>query len=255
MKEKLDWSPRNWVGNLGALSKVAGNILLYWLSGRSRHPVKSFNPVLSTALEGQACRSDIADHLSTIFYFAANPGNRLIVELGTRGGESTRALLAAAAVSNASMLSVDIDDCSRLDLPFRDRWQFVKADDVEFGRGGFSKWCDSNGLDPRIDVLFIDTSHEYAHTKQEVATWMQHLAEQAVVILHDTNMGNGIYTKLGGGVGIGWDNERGVIRAVEEFLGKTYDENSFFSDVVKGFKLLHFPYSNGLTILQRTRGD
>jgi len=255
VKEKLDWSLRNWIGNLGVLSKVAWSLLLYRIRARHRQPVRVFNAVLATALEGQACRSDIADHLSTIFFFATNPRNQLIVELGTRGGESTRALLAAAAVSNARMLSVDIDDCSRLDLPFRERWEFIKSDDVEFGRSGFTKWCESNRLTPLIDVLFIDTSHEYAHTKQEVAVWSQHLADHAVVILHDTNMGNGIYTKLGGGIGIGWDNQRGVIQTVEEFLGRAYDENTFFSDVVNGFKLLHFPYSNGLTILQRTRGD
>src|ERR1700720_571304 len=78
------------------------------------------NPVLAEALGPWAtASSDIHDHLATIFGEAVAARPHLIVELGTRDGISTRALLAAAEISGAHLLSIDIADCSRIDLPER----------------------------------------------------------------------------------------------------------------------------------------
>ena len=151
------------------------------------------------------------------------------------------------------VLSVDIEDCSGLDLPHRDRWSFVKTDDIEFGAHGFKKWCAAASLQPEIDLLFIDTSHLYEHTKQEIQTWFPHVASAGAIIFHDTNMGFGVYGRLDRSVGrYGWDNQRGVIRAVEEFLGTNYDERRFFTDHAGGFLVAHYPHSNGLTVLKKT---
>lgn len=200
-----------------------------------------------------AATSDISEHLNTLFFFAVDVRPRLIVELGTRGGESTRVFLAAAALNNAKVLSVDIEDCGGLELPHRDRWSFIKADDIEFGLHGFAKWCADARLKPQIDLLFIDTSHLYQHTKQEIETWSPLLADGGVMVFHDTNMGQGVYGRLDRSVGrYGWDNQRGVIRAVEDFLGTSYDERRFFTDVVKGFLVAHYPHCNGLTVLKKS---
>jgi predicted O-methyltransferase YrrM len=198
--------------------------------------------------------SDIAAHLSTLFFFAMDAKPRLIVELGTRGGESTRVLLSAASLTNAVTLSLDIEDCSGLDLAHRQCWHFVKGDDIEFGKTGFAKWCAAVNLKPEIDLLFIDTSHLYEHTKQEIEVWSPLLSERGIMIFHDTNMGRGLSGRLGHLIGHGWDNQRGVIRAIEEFLGKHYDENCFFTDVANGFLVAHYPHSNGLTVLKRLSG-
>src|SRR5579872_7286938 len=67
------------------------------------------NPVLTEALGRWAgSPADIHDHLGALFAETVAARPRLIVELGTRGGISTRALLAAAEVSDAHLLSVDI---------------------------------------------------------------------------------------------------------------------------------------------------
>jgi len=212
------------------------------------------HPDLIEGVRGIDPASDIAAHLSMLFFFTVDAKPRLIVELGTRGGESTRALLSAAVVSNATVLSLDIEDCSGLDLAHRQRWHFVKADDIEFGKTGFAKWCSAADLKPEIDVLFVDTSHLYEHTKQEIAVWSQLLSERGVMIFHDTNLGRGTSARLGHLIGHGWDNQRGVIRAIEEFLGKHYDESCFFTDVANGFLLVHYPNSNGLTVLKKLAG-
>jgi hypothetical protein len=74
------------------------------------------------------------------------------------------------------------------------------------------------------------------------------------MMFHDTNMGDGWFRRLDGGVDRGWNNERGVIRAIEEFLGRHYDEHSYFTDVVAGFAVQHAPWSSGFTVLRRLGG-
>lgn len=229
--------------------------LAFRLTGGTHFGHRAYHPVLVEALgpgrDRGRFRSDISDHLGFIFYFAVDAAPRLIVELGTRGGESTRALLAAARTCDATMLSVDIDDCGGIEVPFRDRWNFVRADDVAFGREGFVRWCDERSIAPRIDVLFIDTSHEYEHTRQELEAWTPHLAPRGVMLFHDTNMGRGVYARLDGSTGVGWNNNRDVIRAIEGFVSRRYDEQSFFSDLTDQFAILHLPNCNGLTIMRR----
>ena len=220
--------------------------------GHSRFAQRLYHPLLMQALDGFRPESDISDHLSTMFFFALDARPRFIVELGTRGGESTRALLAAARACDVKMLSIDIEDVSAIEIPFRDRWTFIQADDVEFGKGPFQAWCGANGLEPEIDLLFIDTSHLYEHTKQELAVWTPLLSARGTMMLHDTNMGDGMYARLDGSIGIGWDNQRGVIRAVEELIGRTYDESAFFDDCAGGYLIKHFPNCSGLTVLKKT---
>lgn len=224
---------------------------LFRLRGGTRYRQEFHNKTLIEGFAGKVAATDISDHLSHLFFFAVDAKPKLIVELGTRGGESTRALLSAASLTNATMLSVDIDDCANPTFPYRDRWHFVKADDVAFGKNDFSKWCSSRGLEPRIDLLFIDTSHLYEHTKQEIEVWSRFLSDEGMMIFHDSNMGRGIFSHLDGSIAEGWNNERGVIRAIEEFVGKRYDENSFFTDIANGFLILHHPHCNGLTVLKK----
>ena len=59
--------------------------------------------------EKMAVRSDVSDHLSRLYSEAMLIRPKLIVELGTRGGESTLALLVAAQRSEAVLVSVDAE--------------------------------------------------------------------------------------------------------------------------------------------------
>jgi predicted O-methyltransferase YrrM len=212
------------------------------------------NPVLTEALgQSLSVPSDIRDHVGTIFYEALSSRPQLVVELGTRGGVSTRALLAAAEFANAHVLSIDIDDCSNIDLPdrFRRRWTFVRSDDVAFAGEPFSAFCAARKLPPMVEVILIDTSHLFEHTRDELKSWLPRLGPRGVIILHDTNMGSGRYRRLDREIGFGWDNKRGVIRAIEEMLGRRYDEQTFFTDVAAGFVITHQPWSNGLLIMRK----
>jgi cephalosporin hydroxylase len=189
--------------------------------------------------------TDINDHLVTLFVESLSMNPRLIVELGVRGGESTFVMARVAAVCGSRLVSVDIEDCSSVE----NGAVFVQSDDVEFA-GRFEAWCRESDIDPRIDVLFIDTSHLYEHTVQEIAHWFPLLAGKSKVFFHDTNL-KAVFQRKDGSMGTAWDNERGVIRAVEEYLGTSFDEDEDFVDFSNGWLIKHYAYCNGLTILER----
>ena len=73
-----------------------------------------------------------------------------------------------------------------------------------------------------------------------------------MAIFHDTNMRN-VYRRMDNTIGIGWDNSRGVIRAIEEFLGREYDETRFFVDVTDEWLICHHPHLSGLSYMKRRR--
>jgi cephalosporin hydroxylase len=220
---------------------------------RPRWRLSAPHPALAEALGRWVdAPSDIHDHLGLIFAEAVAAQPRLIVELGTRGGVSTRALLAAADVAGAEVLSIDIEDCSGIDIAerFRARWRFVRSDDVAFAGAPFEAFCAERRLPPQADVIFVDTSHRYDHTRAELAAWTPRLSPRGVMLFHDTNMAKW-FRRLDGMVDFGWDNERGVIRAIEEFLGRRYDQRTLFTDIVGGFAVQHVPWSSGFTVLRR----
>ena len=192
-------------------------------------------------------RTDISDHLVTLFVEALAVRPRLIVELGVRGGESTFVLERVARLSKAKLLSADLEDCSRASS--YPEWTFVKGDDVELGRG-FGAWCRQRNIEPKVDVLFIDTSHEFEHTCREIETWFPHLSERSRVFFHDTNLRE-VIVRQDGSIAIAWDSHRGVIAAVEKFLGTSFDEERDFVDVANGWVIKHYANCAGFTILEK----
>ena len=212
------------------------------------------HPVFAEALGKWArANTDIHDHLATLFFETVAARPRLIVELGTRGGVSTCALLGAAEITDAHVLSVDIENCGDIDIPerFRRRWTFVQADDVEFSGAPFANFCAARGLPPQADVILLDTSHVLEHTRAELKCWPQRLAPSGVMLFHDTNMGKGWSRRLNGKAEPGGNGTRGVIQAIEEFLGRRYDEATFFADAVDGYVVQNVPWSSGFFVMRK----
>jgi cephalosporin hydroxylase len=192
-------------------------------------------------------RTDISDHLLPLFLEAMAVHPQLIVELGVRTGESTFSLERVATLCGSTLVSVDIDDCARVST-CKNR-TFVKSDDIAFARK-FPDWCAERGIRPEIDVLFIDTSHLYDHTVQEIKSWFPFLSQNSKVFFHDTNQRR-VYYRQDKSMGIGWNSDRGVIRALQEYLGVTFDENVSFTNTWKGWIVRHNALCSGFTILER----
>jgi len=210
-------------------------------------PTGVLKKVLAAVRRRALRRTDICDHLETIFCEALSVKSSLIVELGVGDGESSYAFERAAKLWDAVLVSVDIEDC-RKTASYRKRF-FVRSDDVAFAEK-FPDWCRQRNIDPSVDVLFIDTSHLYEHTVREIRSWFPHLATRAKVIFHDTNMRE-TFRRRDGSAGSGWNNERGVIRALEEHFGRSFREENDFAEVCGGWVIRHSAVCNGLTILDR----
>jgi cephalosporin hydroxylase len=192
-------------------------------------------------------KTDISDHLAMLFTESLNIESKLIVELGVGDGESTFVLERVANLWGAKLVSVDIDDRAEVSS-FKDRI-FVQSDDISFA-AEFPDWCSRRGFEPVIDILFVDTSHLYDHTVAEIRAWFPYLASRCKVFFHDTNMSE-VFVRKDGSTGKGWDNQRGVIRAIEEHLDINFNEKMDFALEHRGWFIRHYTICNGFMIMER----
>jgi cephalosporin hydroxylase len=129
--------------------------------------------------------SDIQEYLAVLNYEAACRDKPRILELGTRKGYSTMAFLAGTVGNGGHVWSVDINDVAGdpegmfiwRKVP---HWTFIHGDDMD---------PDVQAQLPgQVDVLFIDTSHEYEHTLAELRVFMPKVAAGGVALMHDTRL-------------------------------------------------------------------
>lgn len=209
----------------------------------------SVDPGLLAVRRQARTDSDISSHLETIYLESCLVSPRLIVELGVRGGETTRTLAQVARRTGAVLVSVDLEP-SDLEPTSDVRWEFVLDSSIDFGRK-FSAWAGGCGLPDQVDVLLLDTSHLLEESREEIAVWLPRVRTGGVIFLHDTCM-RLVYRRRNGTLGYGWDNSRGVVQALEEYLGFSIDENRRLSGRTMGsWRISHDPISSGLTVLRK----
>jgi len=124
--------------------------------------------------------SDIQDHMPVLFDTAKSYPEAIVLELGTRSGNSTAAFLAAVEMVDGHLWSVDIaypnvPDWWAVDAP----WTYFVEDDMAI---------DLALLPGKVDVLFIDTSHDYDHTLAELGRFVPLVKAGGVVLMHDTDL-------------------------------------------------------------------
>lgn len=122
--------------------------------------------------------SDIQGHMPFLRETAERYADPVIIELGTRSGQSTSCFLAAIR-DGGHLWSVDVNTP---DVPAHwhelPRWHFLRADDVSaLARAWLPAQC---------DILFIDTSHEQEHTLAELRAYAPRVREGGMILLHDT---------------------------------------------------------------------
>lgn len=221
-------------------------ILINVVKNKKNFPI-CYNKETKKLIEFSGGPNAISDHLFRLYLETILCKPNLTVELGVRGGDSTRVFLKALTKLNSVLISVDIEK-----IEFHSnyqKWHKVEKDDIQFAKN-FKIWCSQRGITQKIDLLFIDSSHRYEHTKKEIKLWFPLLSKKTKVIFHDTNLKKR-YKKKNGTIGFGWNNKRGVIRALEEYFETSWDETEEFIDLRKGWLIRHFPYGAGLTILDR----
>jgi cephalosporin hydroxylase len=228
--------------------KAAINVYNFFiLLLKNKKVMKSDNEDINQIRDKAKKLTDINEHLETIYNLTVKEKPKFIVELGVRGGESTFVFEKAAKRFDAYLLSVDIED-----IDFYcgySKWIFFKGDDIQLGKS-FLSFVKEKKLPEKIDVLFIDTSHRYDHTVLEIETWFPYLSDNGLVIFHDTNIST-IFKRKDGTIGGGWNNNRGVIRAIEEYFKTEFNEKEDFRININGFQVIHYSYCNGLTVLKK----
>ena len=217
---------------------------------RSKINVEIEYPVIDNTNFGAKNASDISSHLAQLYFLAHLLKPRNIVELGTRDGESTRALRKAAVELGIRGISVDLNSAPNETFKNHDSWNHVQEDDITFAAKLLNKeYCHKILGSESIDFLFIDTSHEYLHTKRELQSYWPLLSKRSALILHDTNLSVEKKFDVDGRLYSGWNNSRGVTKAVEEFFDIKINEKTVFSKLMGDCVFFHVPWSNGMMIV------
>ena len=153
--------------------------------------------------------NDIAEHLEFLEKECYKYPFCKVLELGVRTGNSTRALIKGVNAVNGSLKSVDIDNCR--DACSDPKWVFQQCDDIDLK------------LKPNeiYDIIFIDSSHKYAHTIAELNKFSGHLQQEGEFLMHDTMDGE-------------------VASAIKKFM-----------ELNSGWKFTNREFCNGLGTLKR----
>jgi len=122
--------------------------------------------------------SDIQDHLWFLHDAVMEEGARVVVELGTRDGNSTSAFLTALESNKGKghLWSIDITPVNAPAAWWRSGlWTFIFGDDLKV----------RDHVPDDIDILFIDTSHYYDHTLSELRLYGP---RSKTILLHDVDL-------------------------------------------------------------------
>lgn len=204
---------------------------LEWTLGK-RHLISA----LFRGMEGDAREygSSMAAHMPTLYLLAQNWSFGEIVEVGVGRGWSTVSFLAAISdVVGKRLRSFDIDpvrhsavvQASGLSIQeLSNYWDFKISDSVDAAH---------RFEDRSVSLLFIDTTHTYEKTRQELEAWLPKIHPDGVICGHDYYL----YEHPS------WSKESGVHIAVNEFSARHKER----------FRLQLIPNDFGLFIFWPTK--
>lgn len=163
-------------------------------------------------MEGDARQygSNMAAHMPTLHLLAEQWSFGEVVELGVGRGWSTVSFLSALSGLGKKLKSFDIDpvrhsavkQASGFDAASLERyWDFKLCDSVEAAQ---------RFQDKSVSLLFVDTTHTYEKTRQELEAWLPKVHPDGVICGHDYYL----YEHPS------WAKVSGVHTAVDEFAAK-----------------------------------
>ncbi len=121
--------------------------------------------------------SDINEHLPVMVDLVESLQAQHVIELGTRSGVSTLAWLHALTGTGGRLTTVDLEAAPAIGTFAH--WTHLIGDD-----------CDPElyaQLEP-AEIVFIDTSHRYQHTLDELELYLPLVKPGGVIVLHDTEL-------------------------------------------------------------------
>lgn len=135
-------------------------------------------------LEHSKHGTDIHQHLVTLYNLVTGLKAKTVIELGVNTGESTIALLEAVYATAGKLISVDQQDLPQTRpmlerYSLTGRWEFHMMNDIKFAAEVWPKGV-------QADLIFVDTSHQYEQTKNEIAAFEPILRPGGIMVFHDT---------------------------------------------------------------------
>lgn len=165
------------------------------------------------------------------------PPNPLVINIGAGAGTSGLAIIEAR--DDAAMITIDIQDESspfgclaaerdviaRAGMAYKwgRQWRQVKGDSFEIGMnwGDVLRSLSDDTRDQGIErflvapaMVYIDGDHSYEHAKNDIEIWMQILAPDGILAVHDYNK-HELAVEADGPHPKAWE---GVNKAVDELL-------------------------------------
>ncbi|MEX0939742.1 MAG: hypothetical protein WDZ41_00100 [Candidatus Babeliales bacterium] len=201
-------------------------------------PIKALSAYRKLLEYSNSKPSDISMHVPGLFCHCVFQNPELIIEAGVRWGDgSTIPLYEAKKLLNSYLIGLDIVNYSHIYSKLNS-CLFLQINDLEFPLYLQQK---INIQKKEIDFVFIDTTHDYLHTKKEIEMFTSILSKHGTLGFHDSNPLPG--------------DPDGVKIALKEYFNLNFDESRYGNYIVKKdqdmWNIIHYPFCNGMTIAKR----
>ncbi len=217
-------------------------------------PVSTLSDYKKLLIYSNQKDTDISSHLPALFCHTVLQNPKIIVEAGVRGGESTIPFRESLKFCDAKLIGIDIEKTAAKPYSEIEQAIFLLMDDLDFNT--YLKNSPFNNK--KMDIIFIDTTHEYEQTIKEIALFEPLLADNGFLSFHDSNvtpLADAGYIRLNGTSDKAHGNPRGVPQAIKEYFSLEFDEYNYFnSNFIRDgvvWNITHYPFCNGLTIIKK----
>lgn len=190
--------------------------------------------------------------LSMLIGLISGNGIQRIVQCGHYAGYSTLLLgfLLRQMGHKSSLYSIDIDDVV---TAYTAGWvkrcgleAFVHLEVSDSAQSDLPAKVTRHFGGKAPQIVFIDSSHQYAHTMKELDLWYPALPQGGMMVLHDASRFAAAFDSTGQG---------GVFRAVSEWCAVNGVPSIMLNSFVEGGTPGDFPYLDGcgLALIQRNQ--
>lgn len=214
-------------------------------------PLRALSTYKELLQHSNTHNTDFSSHIPVLFCHCFMKNPNICIESGIRWGDgSTIALSKITQLLDTQLIGLDIDNCSKHYAHIKNA-QFIRIDDLQF-----PTYFRSNYKQNSVDFVFIDTSHEYEHTLNEIAAFNSILSDNGVLAFHDSNLAATNPVRLNGTTCMA-NNSKGVTDGLKTYFNFSFDENRYLNTYIEKdgyiWNLVNYPYCYGFALAKRIR--
>jgi predicted O-methyltransferase YrrM len=204
--------------------------------------------------------TEISSLIPVLLFHSYLKNPKLIVEAGVCLGYSSRAFEQVNKLTQSTLIGIDNDPGSIPAYSNLYNSIFILINDLDF-----LEYHKNSLQSAPLDIVFIDTSHEYAHTLAEIQQFVPLLAPEGIIMFHDSYVtplivdGRRAFWRLNNTIQLACENPFGVAPAIKDYFGISFDESRYTNKIFMrdglSWQMIHYPFCNGLTILKKLPKD